>query len=241
MPELAEEVTQVPAEMLDPVTDRQLTKEDVFSSDDNLAMKIKDSNNNKTQAFPSSNPTGPSANVSSKMSASSTSRKVYGLRPRTSMRRPRSTSPVDVPATVAEPKKIYDEPSASSCSVDASLPSPAAPSPTKGKGSSSKPRVSKSKPLSRYRRITANARERDRMKEINSAFATLRAVLPTFANSRIASMTKYSTLQLAASYIKALSDILNEAPTAHNENKKENNCPTYQSGMGGNMNRKKLL
>lgn len=64
--------------------------------------------------------------------------------------------------------------------------------------------------LSKYRRNTANARERDRMREINTAFTALRGVLPSFATSQMPSMTKITTLQLASSYIRALSDMLKE-------------------------------
>ncbi|MPC30100.1 Helix-loop-helix protein delilah [Portunus trituberculatus] len=53
-------------------------------------------------------------------------------------------------------------------------------------------------PLSKYRRKTANARERHRMKEINDAFETLRRVLPDFCSRRAAAaMTKITTLKLA--------------------------------------------
>ncbi|XP_018015894.1 uncharacterized protein LOC108672694 [Hyalella azteca] len=65
--------------------------------------------------------------------------------------------------------------------------------------------------LSKYRRNTANARERERMREINSAFTTLRGVLPRFATAQMASMTKITTLQLASSYIRALSNMLKES------------------------------
>ncbi|XP_064104097.1 achaete-scute complex protein T5-like [Macrobrachium nipponense] len=65
-------------------------------------------------------------------------------------------------------------------------------------------------PLSRYRRKTANARERYRMKQINSAFENLRGVLPSWACSRRppSDMTKIATLRLAAAYIRSLQDIL---------------------------------
>ncbi|XP_068232325.1 class A basic helix-loop-helix protein 15-like [Palaemon carinicauda] len=64
-------------------------------------------------------------------------------------------------------------------------------------------------PLSKYRRKTANARERQRMKEINNAFETLRRILPDFCRRREASsMTKITTLKLAVSYIRTLSHIL---------------------------------
>ncbi|KAK8407066.1 hypothetical protein O3P69_001998 [Scylla paramamosain] len=76
-------------------------------------------------------------------------------------------------------------------------------------------RVAKSRPppLSKYRRKTANARERHRMKEINDAFETLRRILPDFCSRRAAAasaMTKITTLRLAVSYIRALSHILED-------------------------------
>ncbi|CAG0880449.1 unnamed protein product [Cyprideis torosa] len=69
---------------------------------------------------------------------------------------------------------------------------------------------SKSATMSKYRRKTANARERDRMKEINDAFDALRKAIPcfppVFRNS--GSLTKITTLRLAINYIKALSELL---------------------------------
>lgn len=68
-------------------------------------------------------------------------------------------------------------------------------------------------PLSKYRRKTANARERHRMLEINNAFESLRRVLPDAVEveAASASMTKITTLRLAADYIRALSGVLQEA------------------------------
>ncbi|XP_066986697.1 helix-loop-helix protein ngn-1-like [Macrobrachium rosenbergii] len=65
-------------------------------------------------------------------------------------------------------------------------------------------------PLSRYRRKTANARERYRMRQINTAFESLRGVLPSWVCSRRAAsdMTKIATLRLASAYIRSLQDIL---------------------------------
>ncbi|XP_071526120.1 helix-loop-helix protein delilah-like [Panulirus ornatus] len=65
-------------------------------------------------------------------------------------------------------------------------------------------------PLSRYRRKTANARERYRMRQINTAFESLRGVLPSWVCSRRAAseMTKITTLRLASAYIRSLQDIL---------------------------------
>ncbi|CAC5394292.1 TX [Mytilus coruscus] len=61
---------------------------------------------------------------------------------------------------------------------------------------------SKPPPLSKYRRRSANARERTRMVDINDGFAELRSVLPTIEAS--SKMTKITTLRLALNYISAL-------------------------------------
>ncbi|XP_045130875.1 neurogenic differentiation factor 4-like [Portunus trituberculatus] len=68
-------------------------------------------------------------------------------------------------------------------------------------------------PLSKYRRKTANARERLRMREINNAFESLRRVLPEGAEvqaSSTSAITKIMTLRLAVEYIKALSFVLED-------------------------------
>lgn len=84
-----------------------------------------------------------------------------------------------------------------------------------------KSRVSKPKqkpaPLSKYRRKTANARERSRMQEINAAFESLRRAVPhlqcpgypTGPNPN-EKLTKITTLRLAMKYISTLSSALNE-------------------------------
>ncbi|KAF2368986.1 Myc-type basic helix-loop-helix (bHLH) domain [Trinorchestia longiramus] len=211
-----------------------------FTSHEKQPLKPNDSNNNKIH----DENAGSSSSLSPEKHSKPTSinnRKVYGLRPRTGMKRVRCVSPEGRRETASlepeEIKKSVEETSASAQNSSSNTQPPVVATAVAGAAkskSSSKPRSNKSKPLSRYRRITANARERDRMKEINTAFATLRAVLPTFSNSRIASMTKYTTLQLAASYIKSLSDILNEAPASESENKKEN-CPTFTRANMGNI------
>ena len=68
-------------------------------------------------------------------------------------------------------------------------------------------------PLSKYRRKTANARERLRMREINNAFESLRRVLPEAEEvqaSSTSAFTKIMTLRLAVEYIKALSIVLED-------------------------------
>ncbi|VVD03401.1 helix-loop-helix protein delilah-like [Leptidea sinapis] len=69
-------------------------------------------------------------------------------------------------------------------------------------------------PLSKYRRKTANARERSRMREINNAFEALRRAVPAaeITGSPVAceKLTKITTLRLAMKYITALSSALRD-------------------------------
>jgi bHLH factor len=84
-----------------------------------------------------------------------------------------------------------------------------------------KPHKQKQKPapLSKYRRKTANARERNRMREINQAFETLRRVIPHMQAPQVAGanekLTKITTLRLAMKYISALSAALNGSGSEH--------------------------
>ncbi|XP_022244611.1 neurogenin-1-like [Limulus polyphemus] len=72
-------------------------------------------------------------------------------------------------------------------------------------------------PLSKYRRKTANSRERCRMNEINEAFDRLRKVVPSFhasAGVNNSKLTKITTLRLAVNYIAALTTLLQSADQA---------------------------
>ncbi|KAL1506590.1 hypothetical protein ABEB36_005921 [Hypothenemus hampei] len=73
---------------------------------------------------------------------------------------------------------------------------------------------SKSAPLSKYRRKTANARERTRMKEINQAFEALRKAVPQITPNQQQNekLTKITTLRLAMKYISALTAALSSSP-----------------------------
>lgn len=59
------------------------------------------------------------------------------------------------------------------------------------------------------RRMAANARERKRMQGLNTAFDHLRKVVPQWGQDK--KLSKYETLQMALSYIMALSRILTDA------------------------------
>ncbi|XP_053681975.1 protein lin-32-like [Sabethes cyaneus] len=60
--------------------------------------------------------------------------------------------------------------------------------------------------IRRKRRLAANARERKRMHALNEAFDRLRQYLPTIGSDR--QLSKHETLQMAQSYITALSELL---------------------------------
>lgn len=71
-----------------------------------------------------------------------------------------------------------------------------------------KKRRSKTVPpvVKKKRRLAANARERRRMQNLNSAFDRLRQHLPSLGNDR--QLSKHETLQMAQTYITALCDLL---------------------------------
>lgn len=95
---------------------------------------------------------------------------------------------------------------------------PPAPVPVQTKPPKQPKPKQKPAPLSKYRRKTANARERSRMREINTAFESLRRAVPHMFVSQCPGalnqtpsekLTKITTLRLAMRYISALSSALN--------------------------------
>merc|ERR1712117_79241 len=73
-----------------------------------------------------------------------------------------------------------------------------------------KEKVSKKRLLSKYRRKTANAKERERMKKMNDVFATLKSVIPADgkADNEEEKETKVTTLRSAISYINCLKQLI---------------------------------
>lgn len=61
--------------------------------------------------------------------------------------------------------------------------------------------------LKKVRRISANERERRRMRGLNEAFDRLRAVIPSPPSKQL---SKYETLLMSQNYIRALQDMLNQ-------------------------------
>jgi len=82
-----------------------------------------------------------------------------------------------------------------------------------------KPRP-KSAPMSKYRRKTANMRERMRMGEINKAFESLQERIPALATAaskgKCEKMTKVNVLHVAINYIRALENILDSGDAGVN-------------------------
>ncbi|XP_050092803.1 basic helix-loop-helix neural transcription factor TAP-like [Anopheles aquasalis] len=64
----------------------------------------------------------------------------------------------------------------------------------------------------RKRRLAANARERKRMNSLNVAFDRLREIVPTLGPDH--KLSKFETLQMAQTYISALSDLLERGADA---------------------------
>ena len=83
----------------------------------------------------------------------------------------------------------------------------AAPS---GTGKKRGPRPKKlTKEEKRQKRMDANDRERERMGKLNTAFNSLRHLLPKHGNDR--ELSKFETVQIAKNYIRALNQMLAEA------------------------------
>lgn len=76
----------------------------------------------------------------------------------------------------------------------------------KGSTNKTSKSVTASPTVLKKRRLAANARERRRMNGLNEAFDKLRDVIPPTNDEH--KLSKYETLQMAQTYIRALADLL---------------------------------
>lgn len=94
----------------------------------------------------------------------------------------------------------------------------------------------------RQKRDAANRRERTRMHTVNSAFDSLRELVPTYPTNR--KLSKIETLRLACAYISDLSQLLRNPAAVHGEdvnlyheafvnNNGSNMVPAGMQGPGG--------
>ena len=88
-------------------------------------------------------------------------------------------------------------------------------------------------PLSKYRRKTANFRERERMKDIGRAFEVLQAALPAPLLARGEKLTKVTVLRLAVSYIQALDAALQQEAPLPPPSPPQSASPSGSSAAGG--------
>ena len=75
-----------------------------------------------------------------------------------------------------------------------------------------KEKISKKRTLSKYKRKTANAKERERMKKMNDVFDTLKNVIPAEkrGDDEDEKETKVSTLRSAIAYINCLKQLIDD-------------------------------
>ncbi|XP_035775778.1 helix-loop-helix protein delilah-like [Anopheles albimanus] len=198
------------------------------------AASVADANNNNSHGHHATTGYSPlAADAAGTLASEIRKDEKYSLRQRQSRRttldtRTASRASAAVAASTAASATAAAAAAASSAGTGASTAKEKAPPKEKPKP--------KAAPLSKYRRKTANARERSRMREINSAFENLRRAVPlavagtSGTSSPVSSpqqcsssggasssekLTKITTLRMAMKYIRILSDMLSsERPPA---------------------------
>lgn len=114
----------------------------------------------------------------------------------------------------------------------------------KGSANTNRKTVTPTSPtVLKKRRLAANARERRRMNGLNEAFDKLRDVVPPMGDEH--KLSKFETLQMAQSYIRALRDLLEHGAdettyTLFNEKLIDNNF-WIEFGLVEGVNKKKPL
>lgn len=188
----------------------------------NIKMKSNDANNNDSNSMMATTTTTTStattklpiiSSTPTRSSSSSKNSEKYSLRQRQKRSFAMPSSSAAAMSIVSSELKTLDERTVKAASQRGNLNSTTKPrSNTSTSGSKEKSKT-KAAPLSKYRRKTANARERTRMREINTAFENLRHCVPhTITGDQTASsnekLTKITTLRLAMKYIRVLSEAL---------------------------------
>lgn len=134
-----------------------------------------------------------------------------------------SIGAANTPSAETTPTSVGIAPSANGSSSSSSSSERSSQQTKTNKKSATKTKSKqKAAPLSKYRRKTANARERIRMREINSAFEHLRQCVPTSfcetnPHNSNEKLTKITTLRMAMKYINTLTNILNSSDTSNDE------------------------
>ena len=99
-----------------------------------------------------------------------------------------------------------------------------------------RPPKQKHAPMSKYRRKTANAKERDRMRCVNDAFEKLKSVLPDVDGDEEAKGTKVNTLRFAITYINSLQQLIDDSnnglvdPSLYGVEEEEEGCGWKKEG-----------
>ena len=102
----------------------------------------------------------------------------------------------------------------------------------------------KKRKLSKYRRKAANAKERERMKNMNDVFATLKSVVPDYNKDppEEGKETKVETLRSAISYINYLKQLIEDCDAGLVDEKavEGKDVENYEANGKVDMNRKQL-
>merc|ERR1712037_331749 len=107
---------------------------------------------------------------------------------------------------------------------------------------SMKDRLSKKARLSKYRRKSANAKERERMKRQNDVFEVLKEILPCDKAKRSADEekeTKVTTLRSAIAYINSLQSLLDDCEAGRLDSSLVRHCSLSSATTGTSRKKKR--
>merc|ERR1712233_196118 len=104
-----------------------------------------------------------------------------------------------------------------------------------------KGRMSKKARLSKYRRKSANAKERERMKKQNDVFEVLKQILPTDKAKKKEEdkETKVTTLRSAIAYINSLQSLLDDCEAGRLDSSLVRHCSLSSATTGASRKKKR--